>query len=139
MNKFPVWLAFAALLMLSGCQMLQEREQMTKFDETVRHYAAALRWAQEVSAARHIRSRETGAGNPAVVFDKNIQVTSYELKSIDFSADKKEALVTASMSYYAVDSAAIKVIRDQQLWWYDDDDGQWYMDGEIPSILLAKP
>jgi hypothetical protein len=109
---------------------------MSAFDDTMKHYGAALRWAHESSAAAFVRHRDEEAESPvAVVFDPNIRVTDYDIKSIAFSADNTEAIVTAKLSYFATDAGIVRVVTDRQVWWYDPEAERWFLDGDIPEVL----
>ena len=48
----------------------------------------------------------------------------------------KEARVIAMIEYYELDFGVIHTLRDEQHWWYDEDEKRWYLGSLLPSFGL---
>lgn len=136
--KKSVVIIFLTLGMLSGCNMLQDRDRMMRFDDGLKEYSAALRWGREKTAIQYLRQRVDGGIHipENISFKPDISVTEFKVREIAFSNDKMEAVVTSRMSYFAQDSGVVRVVNVQQLWWYDEKAGFWFIDGTLPKAIL---
>jgi hypothetical protein len=67
-------------------------------------------------------------------FLKGIRVTSYEVVSKQLLPEQMEAKVTVSIDYYHDSMGTIRTISDHQLWWYDESQERWVLDGELPDF-----
>lgn len=127
-----------AVAMLAGCRMMS-RDTSGSLSEALDNYAASLRWGYANNAAAFLRSRDGKQGYPNLEFDKDVRVTAYTIKNVEFTDEEKtEAMVYAQLSFYITSSGVVKVLADQQLWWYDEDLKRWFLDGEVPAPLVAK-
>ena len=117
-----------------GCASLETRKQTNAFNEGVRSYGKLLRWGYYEEAAGF---RSPRSGSPAELdfdFLKGIRITSYDVVSKQLLPEQMEAKVTVSIDYYHDSMSTIHTISDHQLWWYDEAQERWVLDGELPDF-----
>ena len=110
----------------------------TKSAESLRTSAKAygklIRWNAYEEAANYIKLRD----GSEVVFDadllKEIRVTRYEVSSMILNETNDQAAVLAEISYYHERVNSVHNIRDQQVWWQDEN-GIWRLDGQLPPFV----
>ena len=109
---------------------------MDAFDHQTRAYGKMLRWGQFDQAAE-MRQAKAGSLNP-VALDKfkEIRVTSYQIVRSQVSSDMREAVVHATIDYYHERQNEVRTLSEQQLWWYEEEQGKWFLDGDLPDFLL---
>ena len=117
-----------------GCGALETHQKTSAFQEGVRSYGKLLRWGHYEEAAGF---RSPRAGSPAELdldFLKGIRITSYDVVSKQISPGQMEARVTVSIDYYHDSMSTIHTITDRQLWWFDEAQDRWSLDGELPNF-----
>lgn len=113
---------------------MQARDRQVRLQDTVRSYAAAVRWGDFDTAAEFIRSRNTTPTPVDREFLKGIRVTAYDIKRGLLSADDREAVFQVTFNYYHTDSATVHTLIDRQSWWYEEEAKRWLLDGSLPDF-----
>ena len=62
-------------------------------------------------------------------------MTKYEVNSMVLNESNDEAVVIAEISYYHERVNNVHNIREQQIWWKDENTGAWYLDGQLPPFV----
>lgn len=137
MNRVLAVLAVLLVGLSGGCQVIDDYDRMDIFNQSIRGDGAALRWGHENSIANYIRSPDGSRSGEFLSFNPNIRVSEYTIRTIEFSDDKTQALVTARLGYFETDSGVVRELADRQNWWYDEKSRGWYMDGAVPAVLLS--
>ena len=131
--------ALLAIMLVTGCATLAERERQGKLQKSVEHYANHLRWGRYNEAAGFIAPRTE---NPPHAIDtsplKEIRVTAYQLGMGEFSKDEKEASITVLFTYYQTNSGRLETIADLQHWWYEEKLARWFKDGDLPDFWQQR-
>ena len=109
---------------------------MNAFDHQTRVYGKLVRWGLFDQAAE-MRLAKEGSLDP-VPLDKlkEIRVTSYRIVRSKVSPDRKEAVVYATIDYYHERQNQVRTLNEQQMWWYDEEQEKWFLDGDLPDFLL---
>ncbi len=129
---------FLAIGLLTGCQLLQTREATEGFEENLMDYGASLRWGHFNTAISYMRDPDGTPRQTNGEFNPDLRVVSYRVKSRTIIQLGKEILVDAEIGYFATDSGMVMTIDDRQNWWYDGELKRWFLDGEIPEVLLKR-
>ncbi len=131
-------LVVAVVLLISvalwGCATVERSGRVDSLNRTVKGFAALMLWEDFTTAQTFIGVRE---GTPKEVdFDylENIQVTDYDILRISLNEEKNEATVSVSISYYHEYLNRVSTVKQKQVWWYDEVEEGWLMDGELPDF-----
>ena len=135
MIKYISWLLIICLVVpgMSGC-MNNKAKQVDDFNSHAKSYGKLIRWRDFESASEYNRPREADLPRPNFEYLSEIRVTKYQMKSVVLSEEGDEAAVTVTISYYHERTNAVKTIEDNQLWWRDEESGNWYVDGGLPTF-----
>ncbi len=123
----------------AACATVKNKKQLNRLDDSLRLYEQAIRWGEFDVAARYIKFRENA--KPAKPRGReileNIRVASYEVISQGMADDRSEARVLAAISFYHVESGIVRHMRDEQVWWYDEQSKSWFLEGDLPNFAAA--
>ncbi len=125
-------LLLLATALLSGCAGLDRRDRLSKLEKSLEGYAAALRWARYSDAYDFLRARD--GSKPELRLDgfENYRVADLEIIRSDLNQDETEANTYVVLRYYKDTSGTIKEHKQVQDWWYDDEAGRWFLEGDLP-------
>lgn len=122
------------LTLLGACNSGQ-----TKSAESLRinakAYGKLIRWKAYEDAAKYIKLRDGSNVMIDAELLNEIRVTRYEVSSMILNETNDEAAVLAEISYYHERVNSVHNIRDQQVWWKDNESGAWYLDGQLPPFV----
>lgn len=135
LNVIPALLLVVSVIgMQSACN-----SNLTKSAESLKTNAKAygklIRWKAYQDATKYINLRDGGTVDINLELLNEIRVTRYEVSSLVLNETNDEAVVTAEISYYHERVNSVHNIRDQQLWWKDEESGSWYLDGQLPAFV----
>ena len=126
----PVFFLAAA----SGCATLDKESRLLDLNQTVRLYENSIRWGDFNVAAGLLRRRDGGVTAATVNVPQEVRVTAFASKIIAVNDEVTEATVATRFDYYFLDSGKVRTVSESDLWWFDSDTQQWYMDGGLPSF-----
>jgi hypothetical protein len=126
-------LAAIALILSAGCASLAGMQRMDDFTETAKAYEKSLYWSKFESAAAFL-DPEIAVTPPDFEALNRIKVTAYDRKRLITSKDHSEVRQSVEISYFRQNDPVIKTIRDEQLWVYNEDSGQWYIQSGLPKF-----
>ena len=98
-------------------------------------YGKLIRWKAYEDAAKYIKLRDEGEVIINSELLNEIRVTKYELSSMVLNENNDEAVVIAEISYYHERVNSVHNIRDEQIWWKDEESGGWFIDGQLPPFI----
>ena len=129
----PVLLCLA----VTGCAQLEAQNQTVQMQDRTRAYRKAIRW-NEYEVARAFILRQDGSEYAYDEdFYKLIRVVEMEIRSREVFTDEGLSVVTAEITFYHEDYNSVHSLTDRQVWWYDAETEQWYMDGSFPDYASA--
>ena len=123
-----------AILVVSGCGTMQERNQEIKLEKALRSYERAIRWG-DYSAADSFRAPSLREQEPTdSTRYKDFRVSSYKVLRGVPNADATELTQSVQIQYYHDHSPRIRTVVDEQNWRYDSDTKTWYLHGPLPDF-----
>jgi hypothetical protein len=118
--------------LLSACQTLGEHKRAQSLQERLRSYEVTIRWGSGQQVARFqdpqgstAKTRRGGA---------NIRVTGYEVVQGPTMLGEKRVVQTALIQYVLQESQVVKELVDQQVWLYDEEQEQWFLNSQVPEF-----
>lgn len=128
----------ALLWMVYGCARIEVQEKAVRLSNITNAYRKAIRWGEFGRASQFIRHRDETSFSYDENFLAGIRVTSMEFTRRDIAnAAAEEAVVSAEITFYHVDTGSVKTLLDEQVWWFDASGGLWYLDGGFPDFAGA--
>ena len=122
------------VLVLVGCATYTRQKQQDRFEDITKAYGDAIRWGKYEVANGFRGMKEREEKKPDFEYLKNIKVTSYELKAVNISGDGNAVQQDVEIEYYKIDQFIERTITDSQLWKYDEEEGRWLLDSELPDF-----
>lgn len=101
-----------------------------KMEESLTSYGSAIRWGQYERASDFLAVHQT----PDLAFLRTIHVSSYDpvyRKELDGG---RRAEQTVEIRYYREDQGVEKSVTDRQLWRYDQEKKQWFLESGLPNF-----
>jgi len=136
-NWIPLGL-FLSIAVLAGCKSLGELitddKRASSFDATTKAYFSSLRWGYFDVAEGFIATRDEAPDPPDKDFLENIRVTRYEVKFEKPTSDPNEVVLIVAISYYHTHYGRVKTLKDEQAWWYSEEENSWFLDGNLPDF-----
>ena len=129
-----IMLAGAALLLLAGCSMLQQKDNLR--DQTLEGYGAALRWGDFQSAWQYVDPAVRTA-HPLTAQQKalynTVSVAQYDASGpMATGADTIEQ--TATIGLIVKSSQRVYSVMDHQTWHWDAHAKRWWLESGLPDI-----
>ncbi len=128
-------LVLGLILALAGCASMEAKKRDEALEMSVKAYGAALRWGQFEAAAKYRLPRRPVAERLDPARLEGIRVTAYEIGDQVVSKDQTEVLVSAWISYYHESIGKVRTLQDEQVWWFDERQGRWFLDDDLPDFL----
>ncbi|RLJ22550.1 asparagine synthetase [bacterium endosymbiont of Escarpia laminata] len=125
-------LSLVLLLVLSGCQTMDERKQSSALEDTLRRYEGTIRWGN-VDNAQGFRAPDAG-GDPPARARADLRVTSYEVVQGPTMLDETTAVQIADIQYTFDESPVLRSLVDQQVWKYDETKKHWQLQTPVPRF-----
>lgn len=122
-------LLFAALA-VAGCgtvQRVKNQESLTQLKLVVNTYRKLMRWGHYDQAAQYVKARDGSEILPDFEDMARYKVSSLTIGDQVLGDTEFEAKVTAYFEVYEIDTAVAFSVRDDQLWWYEEDQKRWYL------------
>jgi len=128
------WGSLLCVLVLVGCATYDRHLQQERFEDITEAYGNAIRWGkyEVANGFRDIKGKE--ADKPDFEYLKNIKVSSYELKTVNISADGNVVQQDVEIEYYKIDQFIERTITDSQVWKYDEEEGRWFLQSDFPNF-----
>jgi len=127
-------LLMACLVGCSSVPVVGKQGRATAFDTAVTNYSKMLRWGYFEEATGYLRTRDGETVAPNLTQLARHRITSYNVKSQLLTDDGREGRVLAIVEYYDVDSGVLQTLRDEQIWWFDDETKRWYISSTLPGF-----
>ncbi len=125
--------------LLASCTSLPSiatESRAISLDASLSMYRKMIRWGYYDEAAKYLRASDGSVASPDLDRVALYRVTNYNMGDHLIADNGKEARVIAMIEYYELDSGVIHTLRDEQYWWYDDDEKRWYLGSPLPGFGL---
>ena len=116
-----LWLALAVTV--SGCAGVQNSQRDALLASEAHTYNAALRWGELEIAAPRLDPRSY----------RGVKITDYDYQLIA-TGRPGETLTKARFTYYMENSARVRSLETQGLWWYDEKSKTWFLEDTAPEF-----
>ena len=130
------WLGLVAFIMLSSCAHLSEQKKQEHLEAKQKLFMKALRWKSYEMAASVIRFRNPARRLAPIDGLNNITVTSYDLIASLPNAEDGSVVAQALFSYIQDSTGHVYQLKHTQVWWFDDEAKQWFLDSDMPEFKL---
>ena len=127
-------LLISLVLAVSGCANIDKNKRINSVDFRLNDFRQALRWGYYENALQFIQPKDYQKPLRSPEYLKNIRITSYEYGDKHLSEDGTRLDVTALISFYNIDQGTVKDIAETQIWWFDQEKKNWFLDGDIPDL-----
>ena len=128
-------LAFA-LVSCTSLPSIATQKRSISLDASLSIYRKMIRWGYYDEAAKYLRASDGSLASPDLDRIALYRVTNYNMGDQLIADNGKEARVIAMIEYYELDSGVIHTLRDEQYWWYDEDEKRWYLGSPLPGFGL---
>jgi hypothetical protein len=129
-------LLLAATVLLGGCANKELRSKATILDETLRTYAATIRWGNFDQATSFIEPKQLAEHPPSQLdMDRlhQVRVSSYnEQPAVPVGED--EVRQTVQIELVNVTTQTVRSIVDRPGWKYDEAGKHWWLTAGLPDI-----
>jgi hypothetical protein len=136
MHRLSSVLLIAALVLLGGCATEKMRSKTTLLDETLRSYAATIRWG-EVSQALNFVEPKALAEHPPTQLEldrfRQVRVTGYNEQPV-VPVSEDEMHQTVQIELVNVNTQSVRSVIDRQVWKYDEAGKRWWLTTGLPDI-----
>ena len=133
MCKFAVKGVVFVMLIL-GCASMKTGEKMSQFDETSRAYVRAIRWGDYEGAYAFKKLTDREGALPDFEDYRSVKVTNYKVKQTIISEDQTKIIQIVDFQYYRLTDVTVKTLIDRQKWEYDEEQGRWFLQSDLPAF-----
>jgi len=130
------WLCVALIMMLSACAHVTEQKKQEHLEAKQKLFMKALRWKSYETAASVIRYRNTARQLAPIDGLDKITVTSYDLVGSVPNTEDDTVVAQALFGYIQNETGRVYQIKHTQVWWFDDELKQWFLDSDMPDFKL---
>jgi len=139
MHRRAVFVAALSTVLLAACASMSMEKIKTKetiLEETLKTYAATIRWGDMTQALAFVDPKYRQA-HPLSDLDlaryHQVQVTAYnDQPAAPISAD--EVAQSVEIGLVNVNTQAARSIVDHQVWHYDEKEKRWWLTTGLPDI-----
>jgi len=136
MRRFPAFIVLMSVALLSACAMDKMRNKETILEETLRTYAATIRWGDMTQAQGFVDPKYREA-HPLSAVDlaryQQVKVTSYNDQPAA-PITETEVRQVVEIGLVNVNTQSARSIVDNQVWRYDDAKKCWWLTTGLPDI-----
>ena len=133
-------LAVLSTVLLAACSMDKVRSKETILDDTLRSYAATIRWGDVLQAEAFVDPKYR-AEHPLTELDvaryRQVQVTAYNDQPAAAVSDT-EVRQVVEIGLVNVNTQSARSIVDRQVWKYDEAGKRWWLTTGLPDITRKE-
>uniref|UniRef100_A0A0U1PBA7 Lipoprotein n=1 Tax=Mizugakiibacter sediminis TaxID=1475481 RepID=A0A0U1PBA7_9GAMM len=131
--RLAIAFVLAVVLTLAGCATRREQDQLQKVLDS---YAATLRWGDFEAAYAFVDPKQRKA-HPLTDLDRaryrQVRVSDYDVQST-VPQGEHEVRQVVRISLINHNTQSERSIIDAQVWRYDEQAGQWWLESGLPDI-----
>ena len=131
-----ILLVVALIASLTACAVEQMRNKETILEETLKTYAATIRWGDMTQAIAFVDPKYREA-HPMTALDlaryKQVQVTAYN-DSPATPIGENEVRQVVEIGLVNINTQTARSIVDKQVWRYDEAEKHWWLTTGLPDI-----
>lgn len=130
------WLGVVLITMLSACAHVTEQKKLEHLDARQKLFMKALRWKSYETAASVISYRNPARQLAPIDGLNKITVTSYDLIGSAPNTEDETIVAQALFGYIQNETGRVYQIKHTQVWWFDEELKQWFLDSDMPDFKL---
>ncbi|KXJ44603.1 MAG: hypothetical protein KUG55_02435 [Cycloclasticus sp.] len=130
------WLGIVLVMMLSACAHVTEQKKLEHLEAKQKLFMKALRWKSYETAASVIRYRNPARQLAPIDGLSKITVTSYDLIGSAPNVEDGTIVAQALFGYIQNETGRVYQIKHTQVWWFDEELKQWFLDSDMPDFKL---
>ena len=126
----------AAVLLLGACATQSNRSRQKQLNDTLRSYAATVRWGSFEQAQAFIEPKHLEAHPPSALDlarYRQVQVTGYDAQPRAMISET-EARQLVRIDLVNVNTQSARSVVDRQTWTYDETAQRWWLASGLPDI-----
>ena len=131
-----ILLVVALIALLTACAVEKMRNKETILEETLKTYAATIRWGDMTQAIAFVDPKYREA-HPMTALDlaryKQVQVTAYN-DSPATPIGENEVRQVVEIGLVNINTQTARSIVDKQVWRYDEAEKHWWLTTGLPDI-----
>ena len=135
-----VLLIVALIALLAACAVEKMRNKETILEETLKTYAATIRWGDMTQALAFVDPKYREA-HPMTTLDlaryKQVQVTAYN-DSPATPIGENEVRQVVEIGLVNINTQTARSIVDNQIWRYDEAEKHWWLTTGLPNITRQE-
>ena len=124
-------LLFCLLFVVLACAT--NKKEIT-LEDTLRFYETSIRWG-EFGDAQALQKEITAPLDPEKY--REIKVISYEVIRQEIRNDYSRLDQTVEIRFYHEQQGKVQKLIDRQTWLYDNEQGIWLLDSDLPDFNSA--
>jgi len=136
MRRLSALIMLLPIALLGACAMDKIRTKETILDETLRTYAATIRWGDMTQALVFVDPKYREA-HPLSELDlaryKQVQVTAYNDQPPS-PVSETEVRQVVEIGLVNINTQGARSIVDRQVWRYDETEKRWWLTTGLPDI-----
>lgn len=126
-------LPFTLLMLLFGCQSMDERRQAESLRQTLRSFETALRWDRMEHAYGFLDPEVMQQQSLPTHLD-DLRVVRYEVLEPPVFLKDERVMQLVLLQYVHESRQVVKTIQDRQYWRFDDERQRWLRTNPIPDF-----
>lgn len=123
-------------LLLAACATEKLRSRQTVLEETLRSYAATIRWG-DIAQAQSFIDPKVREAHPVTALElarfKQVQVSGYADQP-PVPVGDNEVRQTVQIDLVNVNTQSARSVVDHQVWHYDEAAKRWWLTSGLPDI-----
>jgi len=135
--RLRVYLLAVLVAVAGGCGSITGERRSTALETSVETYGKLMRWGRYEEAAQYFLPKDESVRNTDIKRIMRFKITSYEILNELMTDTGTDARVIARIDFYDIDTGIVKSYRDEQLWWYDERSGRWYLGSPMPDFTAS--
>lgn len=128
-------LILSAAFSLSGCGTIEREKKVKAMDLALTTYGEAIRWGYFDTAYGYLDPRKR-TGVPKYL--ENVRVTSYDVLQPPLMKGEKDMEQVVRIEYVHKDTQSLKSLSDRQLWSYNKESNDWWLQSGVPRFGYRK-
>lgn len=123
-------------VVLAACATEKMRSKQTVLEETLRSYAATIRWG-DIAQAQAFIDPKVREAHPVSALDlarlKQVQISGYSDQP-PVAVGDNEVRQTVQIDLVNVNTQSARSVVDHQVWHYDEAAKRWWLTSGLPDI-----
>ena len=141
MRRYLTGCAVALVVALLGaCANTEIRSRQTILDETLRSYAATIRWGDIEQALAFVDPKQRAAHPPSALDlarFRQVQISGYNAQA-PVPVSETEVRQSVQIELVNVNTQAARSVIDHQVWKYDEAGKHWWLTTGLPDITRSE-